>query len=75
MTDWSFPSDLQKRYDEIVAHTRKLQAELGIRSRTIEERYQDYLKRKEEEKHHQEDLAKYASIIGHRRAPFKFLKR
>ena len=69
MTDWSFPPDLQKRYDEIVAHTRKLQAELGIRSRTIEERCRDYLEHQAQEAKRQEELRKLAQITGQRRPP------
>ncbi len=67
--DWSFPPDLQKRYEEILAHTRQLQEQLGIKPRTIEERYQDYLKRKEEEKKKAEELVKFKELTVVRRPP------
>ncbi len=69
MTDWSFPPDLQKKYEEVLAQTRRLQAELGIKPRTIEERYQDYLKRKAEEQQRQEELKKLVQLTGQRRPP------
>ncbi len=69
MIDWSFPPDLQKRYDEILATTRRLQAELGIKPRTIEERYQDYLRKKEEEQRQAVELSKLRQITGTRRPP------
>lgn len=64
---WSDDPELQKRYQRILAQTRRLQAELGIKPRTIEERYQDYLKRQEEEKRRQEELKKFQSVIGQKR--------
>lgn len=67
MTDWSFPPDLQKRYDEILATTRRLQKELGIEPRTLEQRHQDYLKRKEEEQRRAAELEKLKAITGTRR--------
>lgn len=47
MTDWTLPPDLQDQYDRVTAHIKKLQAELGVKPRTIEERHQDYLKKQE----------------------------
>jgi hypothetical protein len=49
MAEQLFPDDLQQRYEQILAQTRKLQKELGMKSRTLEERYQDYLARRAEE--------------------------
>ena len=49
MIDWSFPPELQAQYDRVVAQTRRLQAEMGIKPRTIEERAADYLKKKQAE--------------------------
>lgn len=64
MIDWSLPPDLQKRYDEILATTRRLQAELGIEPRTLEQRYQDYLKRKEDERRQAEEQERLLKEIG-----------
>jgi hypothetical protein len=72
--DWSFPPELQKRYEEILARTRSLQKEFGIESRTIEQRYQDYLKRQEEENRRQEELSKLIHSTGNRRPPPKWTK-
>ncbi len=72
MIDWSFPPDIQAQYDRVLAQTRKLQKEFGIEPRTIEQRCQDYLKRQEEEKRRQEELAKLSQITGQRRPPPKW---
>lgn len=69
MTDWSFPPELQKRYEEILATTRRLQQELGIEPRTIEQRYQDYLKRQAEEQRRAAELEKLKATTGNRRPP------
>jgi ATP-dependent exoDNAse (exonuclease V) alpha subunit len=55
MAEQLFPDELQQRYEKILAQTRKLQKELGIKSRTLEERYQDYLARRAEEEKRLED--------------------
>lgn len=70
--DWSFPPDIQKRYEAILAQTRRLQKELGIRPRTLEERAKDYEYRKLEEKKKAGELAKFDKLIGHRRPPPKW---
>lgn len=63
MISWDLTPDLQEKYDSVVARTRKLQLELGIKPMTLEERYQAYLERK----HREEELKK---IIGkHRPLP------
>ena len=49
MAEQLFPDELQQRYEQILAQTRKLQKQLGITPRTLEERYQNYLARKAEE--------------------------
>jgi transcriptional regulator of met regulon len=67
--DWSLPPDLQKKHDEIVARTRELQKELGIKPRTIEERYQDYLTREAEKQRRAEELAKFTQSLSQRRPP------
>ena len=56
MIDWSFPPDLQAKYDRVLAQTRKLQAEFGIKPMTLEERYQKYLSRKEEITRRQQEI-------------------
>lgn len=61
--DWELNTENQKKYDEVIAEVRRLQAEMGITSRTIEERAADYQKRKEEQ-------ARLTARIGnHRPAP------
>lgn len=59
---WALTPELQERYDKIVAETRRLQAELGITPRTLEQRHQDYLARKAEERRVQEELEKINAI-------------
>lgn len=63
MIDWKLPPDLQEKFDKIQAHTRQLQKELGITPMTLEERYQAYLKRKQQE----EELKKI--LVKHRPPP------
>jgi hypothetical protein len=41
-----FDAENQKKFDEVTATIRKLQAEMGIKPRTIEERAADYQKKK-----------------------------
>jgi hypothetical protein len=65
--DWAFPPELQKKYDEVVANNRRLQALLGIKPMTLEERRQAYLKRKAEELQRQEELKKLAQLTVQRR--------
>jgi hypothetical protein len=40
--------EIQKRIDELYAEMKPLQEHYGIKSRTIEERYQDYLRKQAE---------------------------
>jgi hypothetical protein len=40
--------EIQKRIDELYAEMKSLQEHYGIKSRTIEERYQDYLRKQAE---------------------------
>lgn len=63
MIDWKLPPDLQEKFGKIQAHTRQLQKELGITPMTLEERYQAYLKRKQQE----EELKKI--LVKHRPPP------
>ena len=44
--DWNFNAENQKKFDEVTATIRKLQAEMGIEPRTIEERAAEYQKKK-----------------------------
>lgn len=60
---WALTPELQDRYDKIVAETRRLQAELGITPRTLEQRHQDYLNRLDVERRQKEELAKINSIV------------
>jgi len=63
--DWELPPELQKKFDEVVANNARLQATLGIKSRTIEERADDYAKKK---------LARtqLTNLVGNRRPPPKW---
>ena len=69
MIDWSFPPELQAQYDRVVAQTRRLQLELGVEPKTMEQRYQDYLQRQAEEQRRQEELKKLEQVIGKHRPP------
>ncbi len=62
--DWSLTPELQKKYDEVVAHTRRLQAELGITPMTLDERLAAYEKRKAEEARKAKELAELQQRIG-----------
>lgn len=72
MIDWKFPPELQAQYDRVVAQTRRLQAEMGIKSMTLEERYQAYLERQAEEQRKQEELKKLQQLVGKHRPPPKW---
>ena len=67
MAEQLFPDEIQQRYEQILAQTRKLQAEFGITPRTLEQRHQDYITRKAEEARKAEELAKFNNIAGPRR--------
>ncbi len=67
MAEQLFPDEIQQRYEQILAQTRKLQAEFGITPRTLEQRHQDYITRKAEEARKAEELAKFNNIAGTRR--------
>jgi len=59
---WADNPELQKQYNKIVIETRRLQAELGVKPRTLAERHADLLKRQEEERKIQEQLKIINSI-------------
>ena len=63
--DWSLTPELQKKFEEVQAQTRRLQAEMGIKPRTIEERAADYLKKKQAE-------AELAKLVGNKRPPLRY---
>lgn len=63
--DWGFNAENQKKFDEVTANIQKLQAEMGIKHRTMEERAADY-QRKQAEK------AQLEQIMGKRRPPPKW---
>lgn len=69
---WPLNPELQEKFNRVVAQTRRLQAELGITPRTLEQRYQDYLTRKQEEARKSEELAKFNNAVGIRRPPPKW---
>ena len=60
--DWSLTPELQKKFEEVQAQTRRLQAEFGITPMTLEERSAAYEKRKAEE-------AQAKQMLGQRRPP------
>jgi hypothetical protein len=70
--DWSFPPDIQAQYDRVLADVRRLQAEMGIKPMTLEERAAAYEYRQQEEKRRQEELEKLQKITGQRRPPPKW---
>jgi len=63
--DWCLSPENQKKYDGVLERNRRLQAELGIKSKTIEERARDYA----EKQRQQEELKK---LMGTRRPPPKW---
>ena len=65
MIDWSLPPDLQKKYDEVVERTRRIQRELGIKPMTLEERAIAAEKRREE-------IARLQQIVKSHRPPPKW---
>jgi Skp family chaperone for outer membrane proteins len=69
MIDWSLPPELQKKYNEVASDIKKLQDELGIKPKTIEERAQYYQQKREEERRQAEELSKLQKITGQRRPP------
>jgi peptidoglycan hydrolase CwlO-like protein len=72
MIDWSFPPELQAKYDRVLAQTRKLQAEFGIKPMTLEERAQIYEKRKEEINRRQQEIKELEQRISRSRPPPKW---
>ncbi len=62
---WALTPELQKKFDEVQAETRRLQAEFGITPMTLEERAAAYTKRKEEE-------AKAKQMLAQRRPPSRW---
>lgn len=72
MIDWSFPPELQEQYNCIIERTRRLQQEFGIKPRTIEQRYQDYIVKKAEEQRIKEELNKLKALTGQRRPLVKW---
>lgn len=67
MIDWSFPPELQQKYDEIVARTRRLQQELGITPMTLEERAMAGEKKRHEAEKRQKEIEEMQRIINSRR--------
>lgn len=63
MISWELPPDLQEKYEKVLAHTRQLQQQLGIKPMTLEERHRAYLEKKSQE----EELKKI--ISRHRPLP------
>ena len=72
MIDWSFPPDIQEKYDRVLKQIRYLQKELGVEPRTLEQRYQDYLARLEQEQKRKQEFERLQLNIGSRRPPPKW---
>lgn len=70
--DWSLNEENQKKYDQVVADIRRLQAEFGIKPKTLEERVADYERKKAEETRRAEELKKLQNSISIRRPPPKW---
>lgn len=64
MMYWTLPTELEAQYNRVLEQNRRLQQELGIEPRTIEQRAADYLKKKSE--------PKPQDIVGKRRPPPKW---
>lgn len=56
---WDLPPDLQKKFEDIQAHTRRLQRELGVTPMTLEERVAAYAERKKQEEQLKAIIAKH----------------
>jgi len=69
MIDWSLSADLQTKYNDILERNRKLQLELGIVPRTLEQRAQDYEKKKLEREQAAQELARLKALTANRRPP------
>ncbi len=69
---WALTPELQKKFEEVQAQTRKLQKEFGITPMTIEERYQAYERRKAKEAQQASELAELQQRMGKHRPPPKW---
>ena len=70
--DWSLTPELQKKFEEVQAQTRRLQAEFGITPMTLEERAKAYEQRKLEEQRREKELEKFQKLVGQIRPPPKW---
>ncbi len=69
---WALTPELQKKFEEVQAQTRKLQQEFGITPMTLEERCQAYERRKAEEAQRALELERLQQQIGKHRLPPKW---
>lgn len=69
---WALTPELQKKFEEVQAHTRRLQAELGIKPMTLDERAAAYEQRRQEQHRQQEELKKLQEQISKHRPPPKW---
>lgn len=70
--DWSLPPEIQAQYDRVLAQTRRLQAEFGIKPMTIEERARAYEQRKAENARKQAEIEILQQRISRSRPPPKW---
>lgn len=63
--DWNLSPANQKKYDEVAANIRRLQAELDIKPMSLDERAAEHERKKAEQ-------AKLQALIGKKRPPPKW---
>jgi len=63
--NWDLNAENQKKFNEVVAEIRRLQAEMGVKPMTLEERAAEYQKKKAEQ-------ARLTAQLGNKRPPPKW---
>ncbi len=71
---WSLTPEIQQRVEHIHAETRRLQDQLGVTPRTLDERYRDYIVRKAEQERQQKELQLLAELKQKQRPPLPIRK-
>lgn len=69
MIDWSLPPDLQQKYNQVAENIQRLQKELGVEPRTIEQRHQDYQRNRVEKEKQKKELEELKRLVQNRRPP------
>lgn len=60
--DWGLDPENQKKYDEVTANIRRLQAEMGIKPRTMEERAADHQRKQAEKAQLEQIMGKHRPL-------------